>query len=157
MKKIAFSIPIILLLAFGGGYAAQTVFLNQLVSQAYPGIMVNTGKGWVQAQLDPSLQINASTNPVTIKASGAQGPAGPIGPVGPSGQQGPQGVQGVQGIQGPSGPSAPSLPITVAPDGGIIVKSIQTNGTGPGTITLFKADGSKCTLTILTSGSVVCQ
>jgi len=141
----------LLIVAGVGGYAAQTIFLSQLSSQAFPGVMVNTGKGWVQAQIDSSLQINTGTNPPTLKASGLQGPVGPQGP------QGTQGLQGVQGIQGPPGASAQQLPIIVLPDGTIEVKGISTDGSGPGTISFIKADGTSCSLAIVTGGGVICQ
>ncbi len=152
-------LPVCLLLAFGGGYAAQTIYLWQLEWHPYPGVMVNVvGKGWVQAQIDSSLQIITTTNPPTLRAvGGGTGPAGPVGPVGPMGPQGQQGVQGIQGIAGPPGASAPSLPITVAPDGGIIVKSVQTNGSGPSIVTLTKADGSTCALAVSATGAVTCN
>lgn len=140
-----------LLLAFGGGYAAQTIYLNQIVSQAYPGVMVNVGKGWVQAQIDSSLQIVTATNPPMLKAVG--GGAGVPGPPGPMGQTGPQGAMGPQGI---AGVSAPSLPIIVAPDGGIAAKSFQSTGGGPSVIVLTKADGSTCLLTVSAGGAVTC-
>ncbi len=149
MKTILFVLAV-LLCAGLGGYAAQTIALSQIASSNYPGVMVNVvGRGWLQAQIDSSLKIDITTNPVTLRAAG--------GGVGPTGPQGPQGVQGVQGIQGPAGSSAPTLPITVAPDGGIIVKSLQTNGTGPGTITFYKSDGTSCVLALLTNGSVICK
>ncbi len=124
MKTILFVLAV-LLCAGLGGYAAQTISLTLLASSNYPGVMVNTGKGWVQAKLDPSLQIITTTNPVTLK------------------------------VQVP--PSPPPLPIKVAPDGGIIVKSLQTDGTGPGTITFYKSDGTSCVLALLTNGSVICK
>lgn len=150
-----------LLLAFGGGYAAQTIYLNQIASQGYPGVMINTGKGWVQAQLDPSLQIITSTNPVMLKAlGGSQGVPGPAGPSGPPGPQGLQGIQGVQGIQGPAGPGAstPPLPITVGPDGKTIqVFGFSTTGPGPTVLTMTKADGTQCTLGVSAGGTVTCN
>ncbi len=151
-------LPACLLLAFGVGYTAQPVQLSQIVSQNYPGVMVNiVGRGWVQAQIDPSLQIITTTNPPTLKAlGGSVGIPGPPGPTGPVGPMGPQGQQGVQGIAGPAAPSTPTLPITVAPDGGIIVKSIQTPG-GPSIVTLTKADGSTCTLAVSATGAVTCN
>ena len=118
---LAFSIA-----AFGiFGYAAQMIYLNQIVSQPYPGVMVNViGRGWAQAQIDSSLQIVTTTNPVTLKAvGGSVGIPGPPGPPGPNGAQGPQGVQGIQGVPGPAGVSTP-LPITALPDGTIQVYEI---------------------------------
>ncbi len=156
-QKVAL-LPACLLLAFAGGYAAQTIALSQIVSQPYPGVMVNTGRGWVQAQIDSSLQIVTSTNPPTLKAvGGSAGPQGPKGDTGATGPQGPQGVQGIQGVAGPAGPSTPTLPITVAPDGGIIVKSVQTNGSGPSIVTLTKPDGTQCTLAVSVAGAVTCN
>lgn len=148
---------ILLVAAFGGGYAAQTVYLSQLASVAYPGVMVNTGKGWVQAQIDPSLQIVTSTNPVTLKALGGSiGPAGPPGPQGPAGAQGPTGAQGIQGPPGPAAPSTPALPITALPDGTIQVFGLATTGSGPSVLTLTKADGTQCTLAVGAGGAVTC-
>jgi len=151
-----------LLVAFGGGYAAQTIYLSQLASSPYPGVMVNVvGRGWVQAQIDSSLQIVTTTSPVTLKAvGGGVGPAGPPGPAGPQGAPGSQGVQGVQGLQGvpgPPGASAPVLPISVAPDGKTIqVFGFSTTGSGPSVVTLTKADGTQCTLAVLPGGAVTC-
>ena len=149
-----FVLPIFLIAAFLLS-AAQPVNLSQIVSQPYFGVMVNIpGKGWAQAQIDSSLQIVTTTNPVTLRAvGGAVGPMGPTGPPGPTGVQGPMGPQGVQGSPGPA---APVLPITVAPDGGIIAKSIQTNGGGPSVVTLTKADGTQCVLTVDAGGAVTC-
>ncbi len=144
-----------LLAAFGGGYAAQMIALSQIVSSPYFGVMVNTGKGWVQAQIDSSLQIVTTTNPPTLRATG--GGMGPMGPPGPPGAPGPQGPQGVQGLQGVPGPSTPSLPIIVAPDGGIIVKSVQTNGSGASIVTLTLPDGTACTLAVGAAGTVTCK
>lgn len=154
-----FLLPACLLLAFAGGYAAQTIALSQIVSQPYPGVMVNiVGRGWVQAQIDSSLQIVTSTNPPTLKAvGGSVGPQGPAGPQGATGPQGPQGVQGIQGVAGPAGPSTPTLPITVAPDGGIVVKSMQTNGSGPSVVRITKPDGTDCTLAVSATGAVTCN
>ena len=155
------ALPILLIAAFLLS-AAQPVNLSQIVSQPYPGVMVNVvGRGWVQAQIDSSLQIVTSTNPVTLKSTGGGiGPAGPPGPTGPPGPQGLQGIQGVQGIQGPPGPagsSTASLPITVAPDGKTIqVFGFSTTGSGPSVVTLTKADGTQCTLAVLPGGAVTC-
>lgn len=144
-----------------GATAAQTVQLSQIASKNYVGVMANTSHGWVQATLDPSIQLNQGTVPPMLQAIGLQGPAGPAGPtgpVGPAGPQGVQGVQGIQGIQGPPGPSAPVLPITVTADGGIAVKSITTGNPGePSKFVLTKPDGTTCTLAVQTSGAVVCQ
>ncbi len=148
----------LILAAFGGGYAAQTIYLNQIQSQAYPGVMVNVvGRGWVQAQIDSSLQIVTSTNPVTLRSTGGgtQGPAGPQGPKGDTGVQGPMGPQGVQGQQGPAGASTLPLPITALPDGTIQVFGIQTTGPGPSKIVPTKPDGTQCTLAVLVLGSTV--
>ncbi len=146
-----------LLLAFGGGYAAQTIYLWQLEWHPYPGVMVNiVGRGWVQAQIDSSLQIVTSTNPVTLRAvGGGSGIPGPPGPMGPMGPQGQQGVQGVQGIAGPAGASTLPLPITALPDGTIQVFGIQTTGPGASKIVLTKPDGTQCTLAVLGS-TVTC-
>ncbi len=146
-------LPACLLLAFAGGYAAQTIALSQIQSQSYPGVMVNVvGRGWVQAQIDSSLQIITTTNPPTLRAVG-----GSVGVPGPMGPQGNPGVQGPMGPQGIAGASAPSLPITVSADGGIIVKSVQTNGSGPSIVTLTKADGSTCLLAVSATGAVTCN
>lgn len=153
---LAFSIA-----AFGiGGYAAQTIALSQIVSQPYPGVMVNiVGRGWVQAQIDQSLQIITTTNPPTLRAlGGGIGPQGPAGPQGATGPQGPQGVQGIQGIPGTSAPSTPTLPITVAPDGKTIqVFGFSTTGPGPSVLTMTKADGSQCPLAVSATGAVTCN
>ncbi len=148
----------LILAAFGGGYAAQTIQLSQIASQAYPGVMVNVvGRGWAQAQIDSSLQIVTTTNPPTLRAvGGGTGVPGPPGPQGAIGVQGPMGPQGVQGIAGPPGPSTPMLPITIAPDGGIVVKSMQTNGSGPSVVRITKPDGTDCTLAVSATGAVVC-
>ncbi len=147
-------LPACLLFAFAGGYAAQTIALSQIVSQSYPGVMVNVvGRGWVQAQIDASLQIVTTTNPPTLKAVG--GSAGIPGPMGP---QGNPGVQGPMGPQGIAGASAPSLPITVAPDGKTIqVFGFSTTGPGPSVLTLTKADGSQCVLGVSATGAVTCN
>lgn len=43
---------LLLLAAFGGGYAAQTIQLSQIVSSPYFGVMVNVpGRGWQRAQI----------------------------------------------------------------------------------------------------------
>ncbi len=160
MKKLWIVIAL-MLAAFGGGYAAQTIYLNQIVSSNYPGVMVNVvGKGWVQAQIDSSLQIITTTNPPTLKAlgAGAPGPQGPKGDNGAQGVQGPMGPQGVQGPVGPAGasPATPTLPITVAPDGKTIqVFGIQTTGPGASKVILTKTDGTQCTLAVIGS-TVTC-
>ncbi len=161
MKPSLFLLLALSIAAFGiFGYAAQTIYLNQIVSQAYPGVMVNIpGKGWQQAQIDSSLQVITTTNPPTLKAlggsAGVPGPTGPMGPAGPQGNQGVQGVQGIQGVPGPAGATTQPLPITTTPDGGIAAKSFQTPG-GPSVITLTKADGTQCTLAVLPGGAVTC-
>ncbi len=131
--------------------AAQTIQLSQIVSQNYPGVMVNVvGRGWQQATLDPSLQIVSGTPPSlrSTAGQGSQGIPGPVGPPGPTGAQGIQGVQGIQGQQGLPGTSAPVLPITVTADGGISVKSLTTGATGqPTKWIVVQADGTSCTVT----------
>ncbi len=151
-------LPACLLFAFAGGYAAQSIALSQIQSQPYPGVMVNiVGRGWVQAQIDSSLQIVTTTNPPTLKALG--GSAGVPGPPGPMGPQGNPGVQGPMGPQGIAGASAPSLPITVAADGKTLqMFGIQTTGPGPSIVTLTKSDGTPCMLTVtLVAGAIACN
>ncbi len=164
-NKIAFIVwgLLVLAAAAGGSYAAQTIYLNQIQSQPYAGVMVNViGRGWQQAQIDSSLQIVTTTNPPTLKAlggsAGTPGPPGSPGPTGPQGAQGPMGPQGTQGPIGPAGPagsSIASLPITALSDGTIQVFGIQTTGPGASKVTLTKADGTQCTLVVVGS-TVTC-
>ena len=139
-------------LVLGGAPPPQPVKLSQIESKSYPGIMINTGSGWVQAALDGSLTILPG-NPPTLHASGLQGPPGVAGPPGPQGSAGPQGVAGIQGIQGVAGPPGPAgastnLPIVVLPDGTIGVKGITTGDPGvPTKWSVVQSDGSVCVVT----------
>jgi hypothetical protein len=110
--------------------AAQTIQLSQIVSKPYPGVMVNTGSGWVQAAMDSTLVILVSgPGQYILHATGG----------------------------GSSTPIPPPLPITVTPDGGIAVKSLSTTGTGASKVILVKPDGTSCTLAVGAAGNVTCQ
>jgi hypothetical protein len=73
MKK--FLLTIAAVLGFASQAGSKTVItLDQLQANTVVGVMVNTGKGWTQAQLDPSLTLDTTTVPPTLKSNGNSGP-----------------------------------------------------------------------------------
>lgn len=119
-------------LVVGSAPPPQPIQLSQIVSKPYPGVMVNTGSGWVQASIDATLQILV---------------------VGPSQYT----LHAVQG--GGSTPTVPAPPYTVLPTGvANFPAGISTGSIGqPSKVVLVKPDGSSCTLVVGATGAVTCN
>ena len=71
MKKFFLTFAAILGFASQAG-SKTAITTDQILANTSVGVMVNTGRGWTQAQLDPSLVLDQTTTPPTLKAPGGQ-------------------------------------------------------------------------------------
>ncbi len=104
-KKILLTIAAVLGFASQAGSKTQ-ITLDQITAPNTTSVMVSiAGKGWGPAQLDPSLVLDTTTNPPTLKAPGGGQPTF-VDSVTPTGT-----VDGVNAVF--TLPSSPNPPISL--------------------------------------------
>ncbi len=111
MKKFLLTLAAVFGFASQAGSKTQ-ITLDQITAPNATSVMVSiAGKGWTPAQLDPSLVLDTTTNPPTLKAPGGGQPVF-VDSVTPTGT-----VDGVNAAF--TLPSAPNPPLSLDLTGGI--------------------------------------